>query len=232
MTLTIGVFNNWLEKGNKNSFSENGMQVTSRVTYLPKYTSDRSFVHTGIGWRYTEAPGGILSYKAKPEVNTAPSFISTGTFNAIASNTLMFENINVQGPFSFVGEYMQAFVNDESLRRTSYQYWQVGGSWFITGENRNYNKQTGNLGKLIPKKNFRFKKGGGPGAFELGARYTYSDFTDGTIDGGRFGRFTGALSWFPNAHFRFEVNYGNGRLKKNGLTGKTDFWQFRIQFEL
>lgn len=232
MTFTLGVFNNWIEKGNENSFSDNGMQVTSRVTYLPKYISDREFIHSGIGWRYSKAPGGKLSYKAKPEANTAPSFISTGSFDADASNILMLESIAVKGPFSFVGEYMQAFVKSDALRRKSFQYWQAGGSWFITGENRNYNKQTGNLGKLIPKKNFRFKKGGGPGAFEIGARYTYSDFSDGTIEGGRFGRFTGAFSWFPNAHFRFEIDYGNGRLKKNGITGKTDFWQFRMQFEL
>jgi phosphate-selective porin OprO/OprP len=232
MTFTLGVFNNWIEKGNENSFSDNGMQVTSRVTYLPKYISDRDFIHSGIGWRYSKAPGGKLSYKAKPEANTAPSFISTGSFDADASNILMLESITVKGPFSFVGEYMQAFISSEVLRRKSFQYWQAGGSWFITGENRNYNKQTGNLGKLIPKKNFRFKKGAGPGAFEIGARYTYSDFSDGIIEGGRFGRFTGAFSWFPNAHFRFEIDYGNGRLKKNDITGKTDFWQFRMQFEL
>jgi phosphate-selective porin len=41
-----------------------------------------------------------------------------------------------------------------------------------------------------------------------------------------------ALSWYPNAHFRFEVNYGNGNLEKNNMTGKSNFWQFRAQFEL
>jgi phosphate-selective porin OprO and OprP len=66
----------------------------------------------------------------------------------------------------------------------------------------------------------------------LSARYTYSDFSDQNIQGGTFGRFTGALSWYPNAHFRFEINYGYGSLDKNNVVGKADFWQFRIQFEL
>ena len=235
MTYTFGVFNNWLEKGNNNSFSDNGMQVTSRITYLPKFLSARDFVHVGVGYRYAGAPGGKISYKAKPEVNTAPSFISTGAFDASASSTLMLEGIAVHGPVSFVSEYMQAFVNSSSSSNSgnpSFNYWQVGGSWFITGENRNYNQQTGNLGKLIPKKNFKFRKGGGPGAFEIGARYTRSDFTSGLIDGGKFGRFTTAFSWFPNAHFRYEINYGISKLDKGGITGKANFLQLRAQFEL
>ena len=232
MTYTFGVFNNWLEKGNSNSFGDNGMQFTSRITALPVYTSDRDLLHAGIGWRHTKAPGGKLGYKAKPEANTAPSYITTGSFDASSANTLMLEGISVQGPLSFVGEYVNTFVKSSVTGNPSFSYWQIGGSWFITGENRRYNKQTGNLGKLFPKKNFRFRKNTGPGAFELGARFTKSDFIDGTIDGGRFGRFTTALSWFPNAHFRYEINYAHGKLDKNGISGNANFWQFRAQFEL
>ena len=232
ITYTVGVFNSWLEKGNNNSFSDNGMQVTSRLTYLPTFVSARELVHIGVGYRYAGAPGGKVSFKAKPEVNTAPSFINTGSFDAVASSTFMFEGIAVHGPLSFVSEYMKAFVNSSINGNPSFDYWQAGGSWFITGENRNYNQQTGNLGKLIPKKNFKFKKGSGPGAFEIGARYTKSNFVGGRIDGGKFGRFTTAFSWFPNAHFRYEINYGIGKLNKGGLTGSVNFWQFRAQFEL
>jgi phosphate-selective porin OprO/OprP len=129
---------------------------------------------------------------------------------------------------------MNAFVSSKYAGNPNFNYWQVGASWFITGENRNYNKQTGNFGKLIPKKNFQlFKlKQSGPGAFEIGARYTQSNFTDGIIDGGKFGRFTTAFSWFPNAHFRYEINYGIGKLDKAGLVGKANFLQLRAQFEL
>ena len=177
-------------------------------------------------------PKKKLSYKAKPEANTAPSFIKTGDITASGANTLMFELMGVKGPVSFIGEYMNTYVNRTADPKLSFNYWQFGGSWFLTGENRKYNKQTGNLGKLFPKKNFRLKKGSGSGAFELGARYTKSDFIDGNIDGGKFGRFTEAISWFPNAHFRFEINHANGKLNKGGIDGKAEFWQFRAQFEL
>jgi len=232
MTWTAGIFNNWLENGNQHSFADNAMQVTFRATGLPIYKSDRELMHVGIGYRYTGATDGKLSYKAKPEVNTAPVFINTGSFDASSANTLMLEWIGVKGPFSFIGEYMNVWVNSASAGNPAFHYGQFGGSWFITGDNRKYNKQTGNMGKLTPKKNFGLKPGKGLGAVEIGARYTYSDFTDRAIDGGKFGRFTGALGWFPNAHLRFEANYGHGKLDKNNLIGKTDFWQFRAQFEL
>ncbi|HRI19502.1 MAG TPA: porin, partial [Panacibacter sp.] len=167
VTYTFGVFNNWLEKGNTNSFGENGMQLTSRITALPIYKSARELMHVGIGWRYTEAPGGKLSYKAKPEANTAPSFINTGSFDASNANTLMLEWIGVKGPFSVVADYMNTFVKSSSTGNPNFSYYGFGGSWFITGENRNYNTQIGNLGKLIPKKNFKFNKHTGPGAFEI-----------------------------------------------------------------
>jgi phosphate-selective porin OprO and OprP len=226
---TVGVFNNYWETGK--SFSENGSQIVGRVVYLPQYKSDRDLLHVGVGYSYSEAMEGELSYKGKPEANTAPSYFNTGSFAASGSNTLMLELVKVNGPVSFIGEYMNTLVNCQG-NNPSFYYFQIAGSWFITGENRRYNHQNGVLGKLIPKRNFNFKKNPGPGAFELGARYTYSDFSDQDISGGKFGRFTTALSWYPNAHFRFEINYGAGRLEKNDITGKSDFWQFRVQFEL
>ncbi|MBL7927120.1 MAG: hypothetical protein JNK61_09445 [Bacteroidia bacterium] len=86
--------------------------------------------------------------------------------------------------------------------KTKFNYWQCAVSWFITGENRKYNKQNGNVGKLIPNKNFTFRNGGGLGAIELATRITVSDFNMAQIAGGTFTRFTAALNWFPNAHLR------------------------------
>jgi phosphate-selective porin OprO and OprP len=226
---SVGAFNNYWETGK--TFSDNGSQITGRIVYLPQFKSDRDLFHVGIAYRYSDATEGELSYKGKPESNTAPSYFNTGSIAASGANTLMLELIKVSGPVSFIGEYMNNMVNTEGPN-PFFNYFQVAGSWFITGENRRYNNQIGVLGKLIPHKNFNFKKNTGPGAFELGARYTSSDFSDQDITGGKFGRFTTALSWYPNAHFRFEINYGHGSLERNDMTGKSDFWQFRVQFEL
>lgn len=230
MTYTIGAFNNYWDTGN--TFKDNGAQITSRVTGLPIYTSDRNLVHLGVGYRYTSDTKGTLSYKAKPEANSAPFYLNTGAIDATGANTMMVEAIGVRGPFTIMAEYMNAFVSGTLAGNASLTYWQIGGGWFITGENRKYNKNNGNLGKLLPKKAFDFSKDSGPGAFELGLRYTQTDMTDGNIIGGQFNRFTTALSWYPNAHFRLEATYGKGSLDRNELIGKTDFWQFRLQFEI
>ena len=229
-TYTIGLFNNYWETGK--SFSDNGSQITMRATALHIYTSDADLLHVGIGYRYTDATDGKLSYKAKPEVNTSPSYINTGSFNASAANTLMMELIKVHGPISFIAEYMSNRVKSVDANNPNFHYWQVGGDWFITGENRKYNRNNGNLGKLIPKKQFSFAKNGGAGAFELGARYTRSDLTDALIAGGEFGRLTGAFSWYPNASFRFSLNYGTGSLDKGNTKGNSQYFQMRAQFEL
>lgn len=226
---TAGAFNNYWETGK--TFSENGSQIVARVVGLVQYKSDRELLHLGMSYRHTDATDTALSYKGKPESNTAPSYFNTGSFSASSANTIMLEMIKVSGPLSFIGEYMSNYVNTAGPN-LSFHYMQLAGSWFITGENRRYNRQAGVLGKLVPKKNFNFGKHSGPGAFELGARYTYADFTDQAVQGGTFGRFTGAVSWYPNAHFRFELNYGHGSLDKDKITGNTDFWQFRMQFEL
>lgn len=230
LAYTLGFFNNWLESGK--SFSDNGSQFVTRISGLPHYTSDRDLMHLGAAIRYTKSSGGKLGYKAKPEVNTAPSFINTESFDASNANTLMLEWIGVRGPVMIIGEYMNTFVSSSSKDNPSFNYYQIGGSWFITGENRKYNRMNGNPGKLIPKKNFNFTKNSGPGAIEVGLRYTHSDLTDKSISGGKFGRITGALSWFPSVHFRFEVNYGHGKLDRDKLNGSADFWQFRAQYEL
>ena len=230
MTYTFGFFNNWIETGK--SFSANGSQFTARVSGLPMYSSDRDLLHLAVGYKYTGATDGIISFKARPEANTAPSFVNTAAFAAKGANMLMLEGLKVFGPLSFLAEYMNAFVSSSQFNNPSFYYWQLASSWFITGENRRYNRTTGNLGKLIPAKNFKFRRSSGTGTFELGARYTQTNLSVPGINGGKVSRFTTAISWYPNAHFRYEINYGIVKLDKSNLIGTTNFWQFRIQFEL
>ena len=138
----------------------------------------------------------------------------------------------MKGPFSAFVTHMHNRNRAKAVGDPVFSAFQVGGSWFITGENRRYNKLAGNPGKVIPKRNFNFRKGTGPGAWEVSSRFTSTDGTDAGIQGGVYRRFTLGLSWFTNTHFRYEINYGRGRLDKGGLIGHTDIWQFRAQFEL
>lgn len=230
ITCSVGAFNDYWASGK--SFSANGSQLTARVTGLPVYASNRHLVHFGVGYRSTQASEDKLAFKARPEANSAPHFINTGAITADGACSFMAELIGVRGPVSVIAEYMHMTVKSPIGNSPQFNYWQVGGSWFLTGENRRYNRLTGNLGKVIPTRPFTFKEKSGPGAIELAARYTHTDTGSELADGGILGRFTGAVSWYMNSHFRLSVNYGLGKLEKNEATGKAQFWQFRLQFEI
>ena len=75
-SFTAGVFNNYWETGK--SFRDNGTQAVIRFSGLPHYKSDRDLLHLGIAYRYSDPTDGKLTYKATPEMNTAPLYINSG----------------------------------------------------------------------------------------------------------------------------------------------------------
>jgi phosphate-selective porin OprO and OprP len=229
MSSTIGFFNNYWETGK--SFSDNGGQITARVTGLLRYTSDADLFHVGLGYRYSGATSNQVSLRAKPEINTAPFFIQTGNVAASGFQVFTAEAILAKGPLLAMAEIFRADVHSHNTGNPTIYYWQAGVGYFLTGEHRRYNKQNGNPGKVIPKKNFNFKKGAGPGAWEIESRLTRTDATNQALTGGEFLRLTAGISWFPNTHFRVAVNYGRGWLEKNDLNGKIHALQLRTQFE-
>lgn len=84
---------------------------------------------------------------------------------------------------------------------------------------------------ISPTAPFSFKHGG-PGAWEVAARYASVDLANGAVQGGKLDRLSGALSWYPTNQFRFEFNYGYGRLNRDRLQGRNNFYQLRLQFQL
>ena len=73
---------------------------------------------------------------------------------------------------------------------------------------------------------------GGPGAIEAVLRYSYADMDSGTIQGGKFWRITPMVNWYLSDNVRLEVVYGFSELDRYGLTGHTQYFQTRIQFQL
>ena len=73
---------------------------------------------------------------------------------------------------------------------------------------------------------------GGRGAWELVGRFSYSDMDDGAITGGKFWRFTPMVNWHMSDNVRLELVYGYGSLDRFAATGKTQFFQSRIQLQL
>jgi phosphate-selective porin OprO/OprP len=92
-------------------------------------------------------------------------------------------------------------------------------SYFLTGENRTYNKQSGTIDRVYPDENFfrvRTSDGieTGRGAWEVSTRISYLDLNSRNIQGGRLTDYTLALTWHLNPYTRIRWEYIYARLDR------------------
>jgi phosphate-selective porin OprO/OprP len=231
MTWSAGWFNNWLDDGLP--FDQSGNVFGGRITGLALETDGgRSLIHLGVSGVYRQSKDGSFQLKSVPEVYEAPDFVDTGSFPANHGASVDGELAAVHGPLTISGEYASTGISSpaqtSSLRFSGYY---AMATWSFTGETRPYDHALGAFGMITPSAPFSFKDGG-PGAWEVGARYSSVDLNSGAVQGGKFDRLSGALSWYPTSQVRFEFDYGYGRLDRSGVVGHTNFYQLRLQFQL
>ena len=77
--------------------------------------------------------------------------------------------------------------------------------YFLTGENKIYDRQRGVFGQVIPKNNFKPTQGT-YGAWQIGTRFDWTDLNSGLINGGRNENGTVGLNWFLSPNIRFQFN--------------------------
>ncbi len=230
MTWSAGWFNNWLDDGL--TFGESGNIFAGRVSGLPvDEDGGRRLLHVGVSAVYRQAPNGTLRSRSVPEVYEAPDFVDTGAFPAGHGTSVGAELAVAEGPVTLSGEYTSSGISSPQTGDPRFDGFYVMAAWALTGETRPYDRDIGAFGMIRPAAPFSFKHGG-LGAWEVAARYSYVDLSSGTIEGGVFDRWSAALSWYPTSQWRFEFNYGYGRLRRAGLDGRTDFYQLRLQFQL
>ena len=97
-----------------------------------------------------------------------------------------------------------------------------GGEVFVahifTGETRRYNAKGAFFDRISPT---RSVFNGGPGAWEVVGRFSYSDLDDGPIRGGKFWRLTPMVNWHMSDNIRLEFVYGYSSLNRFDMVGKT-----------
>ena len=80
MTLAGGAFNNWLDKDQPNSFSDNATQYVGRATWLPLLSSNEStLLHLGVGLRHSDSKEGVETHSG-PELTKHPIMSPAGFF--------------------------------------------------------------------------------------------------------------------------------------------------------
>ncbi|MEZ6113829.1 MAG: porin, partial [Pirellulaceae bacterium] len=208
------------------------MELAGRLANTIWYdeTSDgRGYAHWAVSGTlanpYTTPDGGASNqarFRTRPEARTVQRWYDTSAIpNADTYQMIGFEGAVNVGPLQVVGEYQHVNVN----RNNGANDLQFGGgyvyvAYFLTGEHTPWERDTGTLGRVKPFENFflvnrcRGGVGGGWGAWQIAARYSYADFTDDTVFGGVGESFTAGVNWWWTPYSRVQFNYITGEINQ------------------
>ena len=75
----------------------------------------------------------------------------------------------MKGPLSLLTEYLRTDIERETQSSLAFDGWYVSGSWFLTEEMRNYDKEYGEFGRIEVKRPLHE---GRIEAWELGLRFS------------------------------------------------------------
>jgi phosphate-selective porin OprO/OprP len=213
--------------------SQNYGNLIGRVTYLPidhinpDRPNENQLLHLGLSANIQYSGSSTVRYQSRPESYLAAQLIDTGDIDAGGSGVVATEAAYVNGPFSAQAEFLDSIVGEDTGTRNFYGAY-ANVSWYLTGESRPYNRKKGAFQRLIPRHDFNFGKGGAWGAFQLGARASYTDLTDGDVRGGRMGLLMGEVNWYLHSHVRWMFNAGGGHVSGGVNDGHLLLFQTRI----
>lgn len=197
-------------------------EVAARIANTFIYSDGgRNYAHWAVAGSYgrTDEDGvpaaNTARLRSRPEARSTSRWLETGAIaGADGLHLAGAEGVINRGPLQFAGEAMQIWVQRDPQKTT--KFWGAYGyvSYFLTGDYTPWSRKTGTLGKITPREN----TGPGFGAFQVGARYSYADFNDLDIRGGKGSSVTLGANWWMNPNSRIQFNYIHGTIT-NRLTG-------------
>lgn len=245
-----------------------GGSFSGRMTHLLYYdepAKGRYLLHVGGGYNYsriTSSTAGGNFYQARviPEffvgdpagggltaVGT-PFVADTGRLASREFNLYNLELAGQYGPLNFQSEYMGTLVSQINGPSIYYDGAYVQGGYFLTGENRSYNRTVGVLDRVTPFSDFfglgRHSRVCGWGAWELTGRWSYVNLASGSAvvgapaggpppspNPGRVHDLTFGLNWYWNTYTKLQFNYIHVFLD-NALHGGSDMGIYATRFQI
>lgn len=213
-------------------FDQWGLDLAMRGTFLPWYdeaSGGRGYLHTGVGYVYRSAPNHTMKLATRPESAFAPAVVNMKFTDLIDMNVVGTEAALVYGPFSIQSEFFASHLDREAGVQNNFYGTYVYVSYFLTGENRPYNRKLGVFDRVRPYENFfrvRTTDGDvstGRGAWEVAYRFSYIDMLDGlTMKGaGLATDHTVGLNWYLNPYTKLMFNYVHSDDTYNPAAGTT-----------
>jgi phosphate-selective porin OprO/OprP len=200
----------------------NSHGASARIAWSTQTDENTWHIGGSMAWRTTD--GGTYRSRTRPESHvTDTRLINTGHIADVADyNTLGLEIAWVKGPWSAQTEYLQQNPNRNNSPDLNFNSWYVMGSYFFTGESRNYDQNYGIFGNVKPTRP--------SGAWEIGLRYSQMDLNDQEIIGGEMKNWTLGLNWYINSDWKMVLNYIDSKAQKADIEDNPDLLQMRVQF--
>ena len=204
----LGMYSEGFQPRSRIARNNESFGVAVRLGWVP-FNEERRLLsmNGGVYYRGFDA-NAILRFRARPESHvTGVRLIDTGLLGNL-SDTLLY-NMSITGllgSFHAQAEYTGALVKRRGPQPDlSFGGFYVQAGYFLTGENRRYDSRYGKYRRVKPKRNFTL--GGGPGAWEIAARFSQMSLQSEDVAGGREYDVTLGLNWYANPSIMFRLNY-------------------------
>jgi len=244
-----GVFFNDIDDVLKERVTDNqGIDLTGRIVATPYFCEGgRYLLHLGAGITYAhlafdDEPGEnpVARFRARPEVHEGPRWIDTGELAVDDYYVANLEAATVWGPLSLQSELFYTKTNG-ILGTPDQEFWgaYAFASYFLTGENRLYERKEGCFGRVTPFTNFWIVPTAegtdiGWGAWEVLARWSYLDLNNTPDDeSGLQNDATFGLNWYWNPYTRMMFNYIHSwsNYQNGDPTAENDIVGVRLQVD-
>ena len=214
----VGVF-----KNSVNAYSyaadDGAYAFDSRLTYLLWDECDgRQLLHVGGAYSHRDPLNNTMTIRSRGSLRNGPGalnpvFASSGAFTANTQDLYAAEMAMILGSFQLQSEYIASTATNAGGNHGTYftNGYYVMASYFLTGENRTYDKKIGTFVRVVPHKNSRWCpedcSESGWGAWQLLVRYSSLDLDHNGINGGKIQDYTAGVNWFLNPNLKIQANY-------------------------
>lgn len=213
-------------------------------------SAGRGYVHLAIAGSYADSDPDALTenyagsgisearFRTRTESRAEERWLDTGVIAGADDYQLLgFESVVNLGPWQLCGEQQTVWLDRVADPSLCFHGAYLSLSYFLTGEHIPWNRQTGQIARVVPFENFFLVNtcnsgvASGMGAWQVAARWSYLDTADRDIRGGYGEAITTALNWYWTPHAKWQFNYIYGNITDNDLNappGAPNFGDYHI----